>query len=290
MEPAQKILKKIGKYAYEPSSVPLKKTAFGDIYQGYNADGGLEAPVVITVVPVTILDTPEKDQMFKAGLAALKTISTLGLNQIVQLKNPTGETPKTANNYYLITERYNGKSLESMVQDKTKLSEEFVLDIIKRVAQVFDSVENQGIKDDGETVVLLHRNIKANNIVFHDGKAKLAGFGFSQLIKKSTTSSQRFVGTPLYMSPQILNMMPYTNKCDVWSLGVVAYTAICGKKPWVAKTERLLLQTIKETPLIIPEEVSNETGDLLTQMLQYDEERRISWKDILDHPALKKSD
>lgn len=35
--------------------------------------------------------------------------------------------------------------------------------------------------------------------------------------------ARTFVGTPIYMSPQVLNQKPYTNKTDVWSLGVMYY-------------------------------------------------------------------
>lgn len=42
------------------------------------------------------------------------------------------------------------------------------------------------------------------------------------------------VGTPLYMSPQILNKQAYTNKSDLWSLGLIFYEMIYGQTPWPA--------------------------------------------------------
>ena len=43
------------------------------------------------------------------------------------------------------------------------------------------------------------------------------------------------VGTPLYMAPQILKREKYTNKCDVWALGLVFYEIIYGDTPWPSK-------------------------------------------------------
>ena len=43
------------------------------------------------------------------------------------------------------------------------------------------------------------------------------------------------VGTPLYMSPQVLLRRQYTSKCDVWSIGLILYELIEGKTPWVVR-------------------------------------------------------
>ena len=41
-------------------------------------------------------------------------------------------------------------------------------------------------------------------------------------------------GTPLYMAPQVLMRMPYTSKCDIWSIGMILYELIFGKTPFTA--------------------------------------------------------
>lgn len=53
------------------------------------------------------------------------------------------------------------------------------------------------------------------------------------------------VGTPLYMSPQILAKEPYNSKCDIWSVGVLFYELLYGRHPWKGKGLKELLQNIK---------------------------------------------
>ena len=66
---------------------------------------------------------------------------------------------------------------------------------------------------------IIHRDLKPENIMIHDKVFKLGDFGFSKHV--SNYKSQMLtslVGTPLYMSPQILKQDHYTTKCDIWSL------------------------------------------------------------------------
>lgn len=53
------------------------------------------------------------------------------------------------------------------------------------------------------------------------------------------------VGTPLYMSPQILDNKKYTSKTDIWSIGFIFYETLCGKTPWTARSPPELLKNIK---------------------------------------------
>lgn len=76
---------------------------------------------------------------------------------------------------------------------------------------------------------------------------KLADFGFAKCVdnfKKDMLSS--LVGTPLYMSPQILDNKKYTSKTDIWSIAFIFYEALFGKSrkfififiaaPWTARS------------------------------------------------------
>lgn len=65
--------------------------------------------------------------------------------------------------------------------------------------------------------------------MFGGGMFKLADFGFARMV--DNYAGQKFVtilGTPLYMSPEILQDQPYTSKSDIWSLGFIFYEALFG--------------------------------------------------------------
>lgn len=80
---------------------------------------------------------------------------------------------------------------------------------------------------------------------------KLSDFGFAKMVAdeefKNSPQMQTSVGTPIYMSPQVLLGDPYTIKCDVWSLGVVFYKMLYNIYPW-EKTDNIiiLMQKMKE--------------------------------------------
>ena len=70
---------------------------------------------------------------------------------------------------------------------------------------------------------MIHRDIKADNILLNEkGQAKLADFGVSAKLLSTYGSKESVIGTPFWMSPEILSKNKYTNKTDIWSVGITA--------------------------------------------------------------------
>ncbi|KAL4430276.1 hypothetical protein ABPG74_019435 [Tetrahymena malaccensis] len=90
------------------------------------------------------------------------------------------------------------------------------------------------------------------------------------------------VGSPIYMCPQILNCQNYSSKLDVWSLGIIFYEMLYGKTPWKAKSVFDLANNINNTNLEFPSApvVSKRTQQLIKNMLQKEEEKRLGWEDL----------
>lgn len=100
------------------------------------------------------------------------------------------------------------------------------------------------------------------------------------------------LGTPLTMSPELLmDKGEYTSKTDLWSIGIVIYQILYGAPPFFAETQYGLLKVIQQQSgdnLCFPFEVtvSQDAKDLITGLLQYDEKRRLDWKQLFSHKFL----
>ena len=134
---------------------------------------------------------------------------------------------QTSNNMYIVTEFCQGGDLRNYIRNKRKLCEGQALQILSDLMNGFKYLNKLDI---------IHRDLKPANILIHDGICKISDFGFAKSLEDGqNTVMKSIVGTPLYMSPQILNKREYTNKSDLWSIGLIYYEMIHGQTPWPAK-------------------------------------------------------
>merc|ERR1712093_161553 len=148
---------------------------------------------------------------------------------------------------------------------------------------------------------VIHRDLKAENIlVCGEGKTfKLGDFGLAKVFAEETetetpaalerTSSQ--VGTPGYAAPELLEGVPYSYAADVWSLGVIAYTALSGCTPFPLdmkpSTVQRILKASYEFPARCWDTRSSEAQDFVRCMLQRDPDSRPTLDELLAHPWLQ---
>ncbi len=127
-----------------------------------------------------------------------------------------------------------------------------VLGLIREVASALDAIHTQGI---------IHRDIKPENIMQRaDGSIALADFGIAQSMQP--TQDMDFmpeygsgaVGTPYYMSPEQASGQATTTQSDLYSLGVMMFEMLTGKRPFIADSLALLLEAHRhaQTPALPP--------------------------------------
>ena len=129
-------------------------------------------------------------------------------------------------------------------------------------------------------VGVLHRDLKPSNILFaQDGRAKLADFGIAHFgVDLELTDAGSILGTPLYLAPERLAGKPATERSDVYSVGVVCYEALAGKRPFEGTTPMEIARAITEgrvTPLhevnaVIPRPLA----DVVMRAISMDPARR----------------
>src|SRR5687767_5909795 len=95
---------------------------------------------------------------------------------------------------------------------------------------------------------IIHRDIKPGNLLLGNGLVKIADFGVARLADQAhITLDGQALGTWSYMSPEQANGKEVTPAADLWSLGVVLFEMVTGKRPFRAKSEPELIRRILET-------------------------------------------
>lgn len=86
------------------------------------------------------------------------------------------------------------------------------------------------------------------------------------------------------MAPQILGQKQYSNKCDIWSIGVIFYELIVGMPPWTADNEKNLYSNIIKQPLYVKNDikVSNLTESVFKKLLVLEERNRATWEELFE--------
>ena len=135
---------------------------------------------------------------------------------------------------------------------------------------------------------ILHRDLKSANIfIFKDNNIKLGDLNVSKIIKKGLLYTQ--TGTPYYASPEVWKDLPYDNKSDIWSLGIVLYEIITLKTPFRSDNmEGLYSKIIKGNFSKIPNFFSNDIFSIVKLLIQVNPLCRPSCDEILRNPIVNK--
>lgn len=178
---------------------------------------------------------------------------------------------KTSNNFYFIYEYCNGGTLEGLLAKQGKLSEQNALLIFKQLLEAFQVLNKYNI---------MHRDMKPDNIFFNNGVIKLGDFGFCKNLNSADEMTKTMLGSPIYMAPQVLKGEIYSNKADIWSLGVVMFEMIYGQCPFQSNSIANLIQVLNSKDLYFPGPISSFMKTLITRMLTKDPVRRTSWMEL----------
>ncbi|CAD8060260.1 unnamed protein product [Paramecium sonneborni] len=189
------------------------------------------------------------------------------------------------NNYYLVTEYLSGGELFDRIKKMSSFSESIAADYIRQILLATLHCHEQNI---------VHRDLKPENIIFisedPQSQLKVIDFGTSRKFDNQKQMSKR-LGTPYYIAPEVLGHS-YSEKCDIWSCGVILYILLCGYPPFVGKSENQILDRVKLGKFSFdPDDwdtVSNEAKEFITKLLRMDPNKRLSAKQALEDPWLIK--
>ena len=129
---------------------------------------------------------------------------------------------------------------------------------------------------------IVHRDIKSLNILVDNGVPKLCDLGVSRHRSQQTIEMKSFCGTPAYLSPEMAAAQPYTEKTDVWGLGVVLYELLALRLPFSgANLMEISAQIAKGKFAPLPPHVGAPLTSLVRGMLALDASARPAVADVL---------
>ncbi len=135
---------------------------------------------------------------------------------------------------------------------------------------------------------ILHRDLKAQNVFLTSKNVvKLGDFGIARVLAGTMDKAKTIVGTPYYLSPEIIQNRPYGLESDIWSLGVMLYEMCALKPPFDANSlSGLALKIVHGTYPQIPAHYSRELKTLVAQLLSSDPIKRPNIHKVLRKPSL----
>ena len=118
---------------------------------------------------------------------------------------------------------------------------------------------------------ILHRDLKAANIfITGENKIKLGDFGIARVLSSTLSQAETLVGTPYYLSPEIIESKPYSFKSDIWSLGILLYEMCALQPPFNASSlPKLAQRIVKGKYRDLPAHFSKNIKNLIASMLRY---------------------
>ena len=134
-----------------------------------------------------------------------------------------------------------------------------------------------------------YRDLKPENILLDsNGNLKIADFGLSRFLSDEDERCRTFVGTCLYMAPELIKGESYTSNIDWWSYGVVVFGLLTGRNPFNGNTFEGVFKSVISDDLKFPEaiKISDEAKDFISSIIVKDPSERLTGNDVLSHPWL----
>lgn len=273
-EPQERRLKKVNQYLLAES---LGKGAQSKVFLAIDNENG--SPYAAKAINLS-----KSNKCCDAGMALEREVRILHMLKhpnVIKLKEVLYcHKKETA---YLVMEWAPCGSLQDMITNLGGLPEDYIKSVFAQVVAGLTYLHSQAI---------IHRDIKPSNIfIFPDGTVKIGDFG----IGHSFESAVNIMGSPAYQAPEFFEDCEEEEeesdtidpiKEDVWSLGVTLYQSIFGHLPFIGENAFEIAYNINNSPLHIPDTISNELRDLLTRMLQINPNNRASLEEIAAHPFL----
>jgi len=180
----------------------------------------------------------------------------------------------------LVLELLRGGELFDFISEKEALSEEEASDFIQQILLGLKHMHSKHIA---------HLDLKPENIMLKNKNSpllKLIDFGLSRKIKPGD-EVREMLGTPEFVSPEVVNYEPLSLSTDMWSVGVITYILLSGASPFLGDTQQETYANIVAVDYEFDEEFFSQTSDLakdfIRKLFVYEQRKRCDVDECLSH-------
>lgn len=136
---------------------------------------------------------------------------------------------------------------------------------------------------------IIHRDIKSDSILLAaDGSVKITDFGFCAQVMPDVPKRRSLVGTPYWLSPEIITRQPYGPETDIWSMGIMVIEMVDSEPPFYNEQPMIAMKKIRDMrPPMFQNSRSPHLQDFVSRMLIKDPMQRATARELLQHPFLQ---
>ncbi|WP_411701139.1 protein kinase domain-containing protein [Conyzicola sp.] len=220
----------------------------GEVWQA--TDLVIGRTVAIKILKDEYLGDPGFLERFRAEARHAALVNHEGIANVFDYGEEEGSA-------YLVMELVPGEALSAILERERVLSTDRVLDIVAQTANALSAAHAAG---------LVHRDIKPGNLLITpDGRVKITDFGIARIADQvPLTATGQVMGTVQYLSPEQASGRSASPTTDIYSLGIVAYEALAGRRPFTGESQvAIAMAQINETPPELPVTISEPVRNLV---------------------------
>lgn len=179
---------------------------------------------------------------------------------------------------YLIMEYVSGGELYKQLgqQIGKKFSEDVVRRYTRQLISAFQYLHGKNV---------MHRDIKPENLLIEGNMIKVTDFGWA--VHSPSNLRDTFCGTLEYLPPEMLSNEAYTEKADIWCLGILTYELLVGRSPFFHSESSKIKKNILSNQIMFTTDLSRNAKDFISRLLKRNPKERMTLSEALTHPFLK---